>query len=341
MLTKQIKLTFAPYDLLLKHTFTIAGSTRVMTPAVMTKIEYDGYVGYGEASMPPYLGETQSSCMDFLSRVKLDRFSSPFLLEDILTYVDSLEAGNCAAKASVDIALHDLVGKMLGAPWYRIWGLNPKRAPKTSYTIGMDTPEVVRKKTLEAPFDILKVKLGGDNDRVLIETIRSVSNKPICVDANQGWKDKYEALDMVQWLSHQGVSFIEQPMPKSEVESIAWLTQHSCLPIVADESLQRLSDLERLKGVFSGVNIKLMKCTGMREAHRMVNLARSFDMNVMIGCMTESSCAISAAAQLSPACDWADLDGNELISNDCFDGVRVINGNIVLSELPGIGALPI
>ncbi|MGL4994102.1 MAG: dipeptide epimerase [Bacteroidales bacterium] len=340
MLSKKINLSFYPYDLRMKHTFTIAGSSRVMTPAVMTKVEFDGYVGYGEASMPPYLGEDQESCMRFLSKVKLDRFSSPFLMEDILNYIDSIDIGNCAAKASVDIALHDLVGKLLNAPWYKLWGLNPDLAPKTSYTIGMDSIDVVKQKSLEAPYDILKVKLGGEHDKELIQAIRSVSDKPICVDANQGWSDRFEALDMVEWLFHQGVTFVEQPMPKNDLDSIAWLTQHSSLPIVADESLQRLSDLERLRGVFSGVNIKLMKCTGMREAQKMLNLSRSFDMKVMIGCMTESSCAISAAAQLSPACDWADLDGNELISNDCFDGVKVENGQIILTELPGIGVMP-
>lgn len=339
MSTKKMKLSFKPYDLQMKHTFTIAGNSRTMTPAVLTEIEYDGITGYGEASMPPYLGETQASVIEFLKKVNLEQFNSPFELDDILTYVDAIAENNTAAKASIDIALHDLTGKLMGQPWHRIWGLNPEKTPQTSYTIGMDTPEIVRQKTLEAPYEILKVKLGAATDKELIESIRSVSQKPIYVDANQGWKDKHQALDMIHWLKERGVVFIEQPMSKHKLDDIAWLTQQSPLPVVADESLQRLSDIKRLKGAFSGINIKLMKCTGMREAMKMVNLARAYDMKVMIGCMTETSCAISAAAQLSPACDWADLDGNVLISNDCFTGMKVNNGKIILNELPGIGVL--
>lgn len=332
-----MKLRFRPYDLKMKHTFTIAGSSRTMTPAVLTEIEYDGVVGYGEASMPPYLGESTESVMHFLSKVNLGQFASPFLMEDILNYIDRIDINNTAAKAAVDIALHDLVGKLIGQPWFRLWGFNPDDAPMTSYTIGMDTPDIVREKTLEAPYEILKVKLGSDTDKDLIRTIRSVSDKPVCVDANQGWKDRNQALDMVFWLKEQGVIFIEQPMSKDRIDDIAWLTQNSPLPIIADESLQRLADLMDLKGVFSGVNIKLMKCTGMREASRMITLARSFDMKVMLGCMTETSCAISAASQLSPAVDWADLDGNVLIANDCFRGMVVKKGKIELSDAPGIG----
>lgn len=339
MPTKKMKLSFKAYDLQMKHTFTIAGNSRTMTPAVLTEIEYDGVTGYGEASMPPYLGETQASVIEFLKKVNLEQFNSPFELEDILAYVDAIAENNTAAKASVDIALHDLTGKLMGQPWYKIWGLNPDKTPQTSFTIGMDTAAVVRQKTLEAPYEILKVKLGADTDKELIETIRSVSQKPIYVDANQGWKDKHYALDMILWLKEQGVVFIEQPMSKHKLDDIAWLTQQSPLPIVADESLQRLSDIKRLKGAFSGINVKLMKCTGMREAWKMINLARAYDMKVMIGCMTETSCAISAASQLSPACDWADLDGNVLISNDCFTGMKVNNGKIILNELPGIGVL--
>ncbi|MGL5919686.1 MAG: dipeptide epimerase, partial [Bacteroidales bacterium] len=185
MSTKKMKLSFKPYDLQMKHTFTIAGNSRTMTPAVLTEIEYDGVTGYGEASMPPYLGETQASVIEFLKKVNLEQFNSPFELDDILTYVDAIAENNTAAKASIDIALHDLTGKLMGQPWHRIWGLNPEKTPQTSYTIGMDTPEIVRQKTLEAPYEILKVKLGAATDKELIESIRSVSQKPIYVDANQ------------------------------------------------------------------------------------------------------------------------------------------------------------
>ena len=335
----KMKMKFFPYELKLKHVFTVASFSRTTTPDVQVEIEYEGVTGYGEASMPPYLGQTVDSVMTFLSKVNLEQFNDPFELEDILAYVDSLSPGDTAAKAAVDIALHDLVGKLLGAPWYKIWGLNKEKTPSTTFTIGIDTPDVVREKTLEVAgqFNILKVKLGRENDKEMIQTIRSVSTLPIAIDANQGWKDKYYALDMIHWLKEQGIVMIEQPMPKEQLEDIAWVTQQSPLPVFADESLQRLSDVAALKGAFTGINIKLMKCTGMREAWKMVTLARALDMKVMVGCMTETSCAISAAAQFSPAVDFADLDGNLLISNDRFKGVEVLKGKITLNNLPGIG----
>ena len=335
----RMKMRFFPYELKLKHVFTVASYSRTTTPDVQVEIEYEGGTGYGEASMPPYLGQTVDTVMAFLRKVDLEQFSDPFGLEDILAYVDSLSPGDTAAKAAVDIALHDLVGKLLGAPWYKIWGLNKEKTPSTTFTIGIDTPDVVRGKTREVAgqFNILKVKLGRDNDKEMIRTIRSVSALPIAVDANQGWSDRQYALDMIHWLKEQGIVMIEQPMPKEQLDDIAWITQQSPLPVFADESLQRLNDVTALKGAFTGINIKLMKCTGMREAWKMVTLARALDMKVMVGCMTETSCAVSAAAQLSPVVDFADLDGNLLISNDRFKGMEVINGKITLNDLPGIG----
>ena len=335
----RMKMRFFPYELKLKHGFAVASYSRTTTPDVQVEIEYEGVTGYGEASMPPYLGQTVDTVMAFLRKVDLEQFSDPFGLEDILAYVDSLSPGDTAAKAAVDIALHDLVGKLLGAPWYKIWGLNKEKTPSTTFTIGIDTPDVVRGKTREVAgqFNILKVKLGRDNDKEMIRTIRSVSALPIAVDANQGWSDRQYALDMIHWLKEQGIVMIEQPMPKEQLDDIAWITQQSPLPVFADESLQRLNDVTALKGAFTGINIKLMKCTGMREAWKMVTLARALDMKVMVGCMTETSCAVSAAAQLSPVVDFADLDGNLLISNDRFKGMEVINGKITLNDLPGIG----
>lgn len=336
---KNMKLSFRPYNLQLKHVFTVASYSRTTTPGVQVEVTYEGVTGYGEASMPPYLGESVESVVAFLSKVNLSQFADPFQLEDILLYVDGLAPGNTAAKASVDIALHDLVGKLLGAPWYKIWGLNKDKTPSTTFTIGIDTEEVVKEKTREVAgqFNILKVKLGKDNDKEMIRAIRSVTNLPIAIDANQGWKDRAHALDMIHWLREQGCVMIEQPMPKEQLDNIAWVTAQSPLPVFADESLQRLADVERLKGAFSGINIKLMKCTGMREAWKMLTLGRSLGMKVMIGCMTETSCAVSAAAQLSPAVDFADLDGNLLISNDLFRGMQVVKGKITLTDLPGIG----
>ena len=289
--------------------------------------------------MPPYLGQTVESVTNFLQKVDLEQFSDPCQLEDILTYVDSLSPGDTAAKAAVDIALHDLVGKIIGAPWHRIWGLNKEKAPSTTFTIGIDTAEVVKQKTQECAnqFNILKVKLGRENDKEMIETIRSVTNLPIAVDVNQGWKDRQMALDMILWLKEKGIVMVEQPMPKEQLDDIAWVTEQSPLPIFADESIQRLKDIRNVEGAFTGINIKLMKCTGMREAWKMLNYARARNMKVMIGCMTETSCAVSAAAQLSPAVDFADLDGNLLIANDRFKGMTVEKGRITLNDEPGLG----
>jgi len=334
----KMKLSFRPYELQLKHTFTVAGNSRNTTPVVLTEIEYEGHTGYGEASMPPYLGESQESVIRFLNRVDLEQFNDPFMLDDILAYVDSIEEENRAAKACVDIALHDLIGKLVDQPLYRLWGINPKNTSVTSFTIGIDTPEMVRLKTEEASeFKVLKVKLGGGNDREMIETVRSVTDVPVYVDVNQGWSDKKMALDMIHWLAEQGVVFVEQPLSKNSVEDMAWLTANSPIPIMADEAFQRLEDVAALHGIYSGINIKLMKSTGLREAHKMITVARALDMKVMIGCMTETSCAVSAASQLSPLVDWADLDGNLLISNDIYEGVKVIDGKLTLNDLPGIG----
>jgi L-Ala-D/L-Glu epimerase len=333
-----IKLSYQPYELQLKHAFNLATSSRTTTPVMLVELEMDGIVGYGEASMPPYLGESHETVSRFLSKVDFAGFNDPFRMDDILEYVDKIEPGNRAAKAAVDIALHDLVGKIMNQPWYRIWGLNPEQTPYTTFTIGIDTPEIIIQKTKEAAeFKFLKVKLGRDNDKEMIETIRSVTDVPLCVDANQGWTDKHKALDMIHWLKDKGITFVEQPMPKEQMDSMAWLTAHSPLPTIADEAFQRLSDIPKLKDVFTGINIKLMKSTGMREAKKMVDVARALDMKVILGCMTETSCAVSAAAQLSPLVDWADLDGALLISNDIFEGMKVIDGKVRLNDLPGIG----
>lgn len=335
----RMHLTFEPYELKLKHVFTVSSFSRSTTPDVQVRIDYDGYTGYGEASMPPYLGQTVESVCSFLKKVDLEQFPDPFCINDILTYIDSLSDGDSAAKAAVDIALHDLVGKIIGAPWHRMLGLNPEKTPNTTYTIGIDTDEMVKLKTREVAgqFKILKVKLGTPRDREMIRAIREVSDLPIAVDVNQGWKNKKKALDEIFWLKEQGIVMVEQPMPKEMLEANAWLTERSPLPTFADEAIQRLKDIPAIKGAYTGINIKLMKCTGMREAWKMMNYARAEGMKVMIGCMTETSCAIAAAAQLSPAVDFADLDGNLLITNDIFRGTTVVDGKITLNQLPGIG----
>lgn len=338
----RLNLSFSPYELKLKHAFNLAKYSRTTTPDVQVQIEYDGIIGYGEASMPQYLGESVDSVTKFLSKLDLAQFSDPFRLEEILQYVDSVDEGNRAAKASVDIALHDILGKIMGQPWYKIWGLSPEKAPCTSYTIGIDSADVVRQKVAEAePYKVLKVKMGLDNDRETVEVIRSMTDRPICVDANQGWNDKEVALEMIEWLATQNCLFVEQPMPKEMVDETAWITERSPLPIIADEAFQRLPDIPRFKGVYHGINIKLMKSTGMHEAYKMITLARALGMKIMMGCMTETSCGVTAAAQLSPLIDWADLDGNLLIANDLFDGIKIVDGQVTIPDRPGIGVVPI
>ncbi len=338
-----MRLTYLPHTLYFKHPFIIAHGMRTSTPVVFTEIELDGVIGYGEASMPPYLGENHETVAAFLNKAKtvLAGYKTIDDVSEILNEIDGLDKNNTAAKASVDIALHDLLGKITNKPCYSMFGLKKQDAPLTFYTLGIDKPEVLIEKLKEAePYKILKIKLGSDNDKEIINTIRSITDKPISVDVNQGWKEKEYALEMIHWLSGQHVLFVEQPLPKNRLDDVAWLSERSPLDIIADEDVQRYVDVEKLKGVYKGVNIKLMKCTGLFEANRMMLKARELDMKVLIGCMSETSCAVSAAAQLSPLCEWADLDGPLLIKNNCFDGVRFESGKIVLSDLPGIGVKP-
>ncbi|MEW5983464.1 MAG: dipeptide epimerase [Acidobacteriota bacterium] len=336
----RMTLTFRPYTLQLRHVFTLATSSRTTTPVMLAEIAYDGVVGYGEASMPPYLGESHETAAAFLSKVDLSQYANPFELETILGDIDRLAPGNPAAKAAIDIALHDLVGKLMKQPWYNIWGYDKSKTPHTTFTIGIDTPEVVKEKTREAAgFKVLKIKLGRDTDKPMVEAIRSVTKVPLTGDANQGWTDRQQALDMLHWLKERGFEYVEQPLPKERIDDLAWITERSPIPVLGDEGVQRLADVRKAHGVYSGINIKLMKSTGMREAQKMMQLARGLGMKVMLGCMTETSCGISAASHLSPMVDWADLDGALLISNDPFDGTTVVDGKVTLTDRPGIGAV--
>ena len=338
----RMTLKFTPFELKLRHAFNLAKYSRTSTPGVQVKIEYEGYTGYGEASMPPYLGESIESVTKFLSKVDLSQFNDPFKMEEILAYVDALEPENRAAKASVDIALHDLVGKLIGQPWYKIWGLSIDKIPQSSFTIGIDTPEVVKQKIKEADdYKVIKIKLGLDNDKEMIDIIRQCTDRPICVDANRGWKTKEQAMEVIEYLADKNCLFIEQPMMEDKLDDTAWIRERSPIPIIADEVFHRLPDIVKLKDYYDGINIKLMKSTGMSEAYKMVTLARAFGMKIMCGCMTETSCAIAAAAQLSPLIDWTDLDGNVLIADDIFSGVKVIDGRVTPSYAPGIGVTPI
>jgi L-Ala-D/L-Glu epimerase len=333
-----MKITSYRYDLRLKHTFTTSRGGRDISPVIILELEHDGVVGYGESAPIARYGESVDTVAEFLSKLDLSRFGDPFQLEAILAAVDASADGNSAAKAGIDLALHDWIGKKLGVPLHRYWGLDKATTPTTSFTIGIDAPEIIEQKVREAErYPILKIKLGGDHDEEIIRTIRNVTRKTLRVDANEGWKRKETAVERIKWLEQEGVEFIEQPMPAGDLAGTAWVRERVHLPLIADENCLRLHNVPKLQGIFDGINIKLMKCTGLREALKMVSTARACGMKVMTGCMIESSVAISAAAQFSPLVDYADLDGNALITNDPFDGVRSLDGTIVLNDRPGIG----
>jgi len=292
-----MKLSYSTYHLQLQHTFTVSGFSRDTSPIVLTQITYEGLIGYGEASMPPYLGETQESVVSFLKRVDLSKFTNPLQIEEILQYVESIAPNNRAAKASIDIALHDLMGKIVNKPLYEIWGINPKKTPFTSYTIGIDKAEIIKEKTKEASsYQVLKVKLGSTHDKEIINSIRSITQVPLYVDANQGWKDKHQALDKIHWLHERGIKLIEQPMPKEQIEDMAWLTEHSPIPTIADESFQRLADVQKLKGIYTGINIKLMKSTGLHEAKNLIYDMKNQEIGRLLQLRLNTASAIVEAA---------------------------------------------
>lgn len=329
---------YTPYLLKLKHSFSIAKFSRTNTPVILLKLSYEGLDGFGEASMVPYMGESFETAELFLKKVDWSTFKFPFDFAAILKYLDSLGPGQPAVKAAIDIALNDLNGKLQDKSCTEIYQAASLKMPPTCYTIGIDTPEVVREKVADAKeFKVIKVKLGRDNDKELINTIRSVSDLPLYVDANQGWTDKAMAIDLIYWLHDQGVRLIEQPMDKNDRDGNAWLTERSPIPILADEAVQRLSDLDAIKGAYHGINIKLMKSAGMYEAHQMILKARSYGMKVLIGCMSETSCATLAGIALAPLCDWADLDGPWLTTNNPFKDPEMFEGKYISTTLPGLG----
>jgi L-alanine-DL-glutamate epimerase-like enolase superfamily enzyme len=249
--------------------------------------------------------------------------------------------GEWAGKAAIDIALMDWVGQKLNIPLYSYFGLDPADTPLTTFSIGIDTPEITKQKTREAEdFPILKVKVGLSTDEPTIEAVRSVTGKPLRVDANEGWTDKEEAVRKINWLEKMGVEFIEQPMPAEMIEETRWVRGRVHIPVIADEACQRASDIPKLRDAFDGVNVKLDKSGGMLEACRMIQIAKALGMKTMLGCMVSSSVSVTAAAHLSPLVDYADLDGNLLISNDPFHGVLVVKGKLILPKTPGLGLTP-
>jgi L-alanine-DL-glutamate epimerase-like enolase superfamily enzyme len=337
-----MKLSFAPYLLQLKHPFRLATGTRSFTSTVHVQLEHNGHIGFGEASMPPYLGESTESVTHFLSELNTEEWNTENL-NTILREVDSLSETDNAAKAAIDIALHDLKAKQLGVPLRELFGIRAQTTPPTALTIGMGSKEELKQKVGEAEgFQLLKIKLGGPDDREMIDFLRSITDKQFLVDANQGWKDADSALRMIDHLAKLNVLMVEQPMPvATPPETWIRLKGNSPLPIFADESVKRLADLKGSGELFHGINVKLMKSTGLAEAFAMLEHCKKTGLGTMIGCMTESSCAIMAAAHLAPMADLVDLDGPFLITNNPFQTPNLRNGCIILSGAHGHGAEPI
>lgn len=325
--------------LMLTHTWTLSRNSSDFKDNVFVRVERDGVVGWGEAAPNVRYGQTADQTIADLEKVRsLVEAGDWFQYVDLRTQWERALPGQVCAHAALDIAILDWVGGKLKTPLYRLLGLDAGKAPVTTFSIGIDTPEVIKQKVKEASeFPVLKIKVGRDNDAEILAAVREATDKPLRVDANEGWKTKEQALDKIHWLQGLGVELIEQPLPAAMIEETAWLRDRVEIPIVADEAVKTASDIPRLAGAYDGINIKLMKSGGIQEAIRMIHVARAMGMKIMLGCMIESSVAISAAAHLSPMVDWADLDGNLLISNDPFTGVGVERGKLILNDRPGLG----
>jgi L-alanine-DL-glutamate epimerase-like enolase superfamily enzyme len=323
----------------LQHTWTTTMSSSQYRDTLHLAYARDGITGHGEGAPIVRYHEDAESARRAVESVRAPLLSAnPMQFAKVMAEVFRRVPGEWAGKAAIDIALMDWVGQRLGIPLYTYFGLDPKDAPLTTFSIGIDTPEITRQKTQEAAdFPILKVKVGLATDEPTIEAVRSVTSKPLRVDANEGWKDKEEAVRKINWLEKMGVEFIEQPMPAEMIEETRWVRGRVHMPIIADEACQRASDIPKLKDAFDGVNVKLDKSGGLLEAYRMIQIAKALGMKTMLGCMVSSSVSVTAAAHLSPLVDYADLDGNLLISNDPFHGVVVEKGKLVLPKGAGLG----
>lgn len=321
-------------ELQLRHTFRLARGPSDSRKNLFIELEHGGLVGLGEAAPIERYAQDVASAAKAVETMIRD-LGDPLAFNGAATRV--AVAGQPAAEAAIDMALYDLAGKRLGVPVYELLGIDADKTPVTSFTIGMDTPEIIEAKVEEAAdYAALKVKMGSDDDRQVLETVRRFTDRPLRVDANEGWSFE-GAVSRLAWLQEMGVELVEQPLPEGELEAMQELRELSPLPLFADESCHRAADIPRLTTAFDGVNIKLMKCGGLSEALRMIAVARAHGMQIMLGCMVESSLAITAAAHLSPLVDYADLDGNLLISNDPFTGAKVEGGRLVLPGAPGLG----
>jgi L-alanine-DL-glutamate epimerase-like enolase superfamily enzyme len=326
----------------LRHTWTTVMSSSEHRDTLQVRFTREGITGVGEGAPIVRYQESAESARQAVDSVRdLLTQGDPWQFEKLMAEIFRRIPGQYAAKAALDIALMDWVGQKLGVPLYRYFGLDPRDAPVTTFSIGIDTPEITRQKVQEAaPFPVLKIKVGLATDEATIAAVRSMTNKPLRVDANEGWKDKEEAVRKINWLASQGVEFVEQPLPAAMLEETRWVRSRVHIPIIADESCLHPADIPPLINAYDGVNIKLDKCGGMLEAFRMIQVARSLGMKTMLGCMISSSVAVTAAAHLSPLVDYADLDGNLLIANDPYSGVKVKEGKLILPDRPGLGLLP-
>ncbi len=327
----------------LQHTWTTTMSSSQYRDTIQVRLTRDGITGIGEgAPIVRYHEDAESGkkaidgIHSFLETV------DPWRFERSMTEISRRMSNQFAAKAALDIAMSDWVGKKLNVPLYRMLGLDPACTPITTFSIGIDTPEITRRKVREAEaFPVLKIKVGLNTDEETIAAVRSVTKKPLRVDANEGWKDKEEAVRKINWLESQGVEFVEQPMPAEMIEETRWVRSRVHLPIIADEAALGAALIPELVDAYDGVNIKLDKCGGIQQALRMIYVAKSLGMKTMLGCMVSSSVSVTAAAQLSPLVDYADLDGNLLVANDPYRGVTVTNGKLILPDGAGIGVTPV
>ena len=323
-----------------KHPFVIARGGSAEYPTVFVRLtDTDGVEGWGEAAPSAYYGETPQTVIAALEAYgPVLASADAWAIEDIEAALLKALHGNPSARAAISAALHDLAGKRLGVPVWKMWGLTPARAPRTSYTIGITSNDELRKRIADAAaYPILKVKLGTERDEEVIRIVRDAApDKILRVDANTGWTPK-RALQVIPLLAKLGVEFVEQPLPADDLKGLKFVRDRSPLPIVADESCLVSSDVARLAGVVDGINLKLAKCASLIEARRIIHTARAHQLRVMCGCMIESSLAITAAAQFAPLLDDADLDGGALLANDPFVGVTIERGVLKYPEGPGLG----
>jgi len=323
----------------LRHTWTTTMSSSEYRDTLQALYTRDGVTGVGEGAPIVRYHENAVDAQKALESARAVILAGdPWRLETLLGEAFRRLEGQYAARAALDIALHDWAGKKLGVPVYRLLGLDPANAPITTFSIGIDTPEITRQKVREAAeFPVLKVKVGLETDEATIDAVRSVTGKPLRVDANEGWKDKETAIRKIEWLASKGVELVEQPMPAAMLDEAAWVRERSPIPVFADEACLRASSIPALAGAYHGVNVKLDKAGGLREGLRMIHTARACGLEVMLGCMISSSASTTAAAHLSPLVDFADLDGHLLIANDPWEGVAVRDGRLVLPDGPGLG----